>query len=52
MIVIDEFVDGLIKIATDERARVEELGHRLGDFLDQEVVGLETNGRHKSIYMG
>ena len=42
----------VIKIATEKGALVEELGHRLGDFLDQEVVGLESDGRYKSISMG
>ena len=42
----------VIKIATDERERVEELGHRLGDFLGQEAVGLESDGRYQSITMG
>jgi hypothetical protein len=31
--------------------KVEELGHRLGDILDQEAVGLETGGQYKSITM-
>ena len=42
----------VIKIATDEEARVEALGLRLGKTLGQEIVGLETGGRYKSITMG
>ena len=42
----------VIKIATDEEVRVEELGRRLGGILDQEAVGRETGGRYKSITMG
>ena len=42
----------VVKIATDEEARVEALGLRLGKTLGQEIVGLETGGRYKSISMG
>jgi hypothetical protein len=42
----------VIKIATDEEARVEELGRHLGHILNQEAVGLDTGGRYKSISMG
>jgi hypothetical protein len=42
----------IIKVATDDRASVEDLGHGLGLLLDQQVVGLETAGRYQSISMG
>ena len=42
----------VIKVATEKGALVEELGRRLGDFLGQEAVGLESDGRYQSITMG
>ncbi len=42
----------VIKIATDDEALVEALGHNLGRLIDQQAVGLETAGYYKSISMG
>jgi hypothetical protein len=42
----------LINIATDDGASVEELARSLGKLLDQRVVGIETAGIYRSIYMG
>ena len=42
----------LIYIATDDGASVEELARSLGKLLDQRVVGIETAGIYRSIYMG
>ncbi len=42
----------IIKIATNDGASVEALGHDLGRLLDQQVVGLETAGLYRSIFMG
>ena len=41
----------IIKVATDDGASVEVLGHSLGLVLDQQEVGLETAGRYLSIPM-
>ncbi len=41
----------VIKIATDDDASVEALGHDLGQLLEQQAVGLETAGYYKSISM-
>jgi len=41
----------VIKIATDDDASVEALGHDLGLLHEQEAVGLETAGYYKSINM-
>ncbi len=42
----------LINIATDDGAFVEKLARSLGKLLDQRVVGIETAGIYRSIYMG
>jgi hypothetical protein len=41
----------VIKIATEDSALVEALGHELGQLLDQQAIGMETNGTYKSISM-
>jgi hypothetical protein len=41
----------VIKIATEDTASVETLGHDLGRLLDQQAVGLETAGYYRSISM-
>jgi len=41
----------VIKIATDDGASVEALGHDLGELLEQQAVGLETAGYYKALSM-
>jgi hypothetical protein len=42
----------IIKIATEDNISVESLGHELGQLLDQQAIGIETDGTYKSISMG
>jgi hypothetical protein len=39
----------VVKIATDDEASVEELARCLGQFLEQEAVGMETAGLYRTI---
>jgi hypothetical protein len=41
----------IIKIATENSASVEALCHELGQLLDQQAIGMETNGNYMSISM-
>ena len=41
----------VIKIATEDSVSVEALGHKLGRLLDQQAIGMETDGTYKSISM-
>jgi hypothetical protein len=41
----------IIKIGTNDTTSVEMLGLELGQLLGQEVVGLETAGTYRSIFM-